>query len=237
MDQQSADTACPTTGQVATFKLIQLPIDLVFYVFSEFVKSSGTIPQDTEERGYHDDSSLINDTLRQEEKLTLPLLRVSKLFCRITLGYMLGPSASILGFKGLEVQYKRRNMFPGIPSHFSYRATRKDARTSPNGAPANRPELPFLNLVQTLIIGPQPQRGTITQDFDFGAEPPTRLMKAILGALGEDPRLRKLIISGDALNPMEEETVEFEELETIRSQKLAEDRWAQYQSRIPHYLC
>lgn len=37
-----------------------------------------------------------------------------------------------------------------------------------------------------------------------------------------------------AADPMEEETVEFEELETKRLQKLAEDRWAQYQSKIPH---
>ncbi|KAH8145210.1 uncharacterized protein LAJ45_10771 [Morchella importuna] len=39
--------------------------------------------------------------------------------------------------------------------------------------------------------------------------------------------------SPGALNA-DEETVEFEELETIRSQKLAEDRWAQYHCPLPH---
>lgn len=40
-----------------------------------------------------------------------------------------------------------------------------------------------------------------------------------------------------AADPMEEENLEFEELATRRLQKLAEDQWAQYQSKIPYYLC
>lgn len=98
------------------------------------------------------------------------------------------------------MQETKHVKFPGIPVIVPIMPHARMHKPAPMERQQINPEFPFLNLVQTLIIGPQPQRGIIAQDFDFGAEPPTRFMKAILGALGEDPRLMKLIISGDALS-------------------------------------